>query len=77
MLVGIGLTAREVDRDDVERRARLEGGALLVVQDVVRRGDEVLKRARHLAAVVEGVEGLEIGHRGRRYQRRRTPNSLT
>ena len=62
MLVGVGLPARQVDVDDVEGRAGEQGGALLDVDDVVGRSDEVLERPGHAEVVVEGAEGLEVGH---------------
>ena len=53
----------EVDRDDVVRRARLQLGALVGVDDVVRRRGERLQRAGDGGVVVQGSERLDARHR--------------
>ena len=64
--VGVRVVAlREVDLDDVVGRARDERGALVGVDHVVGRRDDRLQPADAVAVVVEGSEGLDVGH-GRR-----------
>ena len=58
--VAVGL--RQVDLDDVVRRAGEQVGALGGVDDVVRRRDDVLQAADAVEVVVEGAEGLDFGH---------------
>ena len=53
----------QVDPDDVVGRAGGELGALLRVDDVIRRRGEVLQGARHARVVVQGAERLDAGHR--------------
>ena len=60
--VGVALGAREVDLDDVVRRAGDELGALRLVDDVVRRRGDGLEAADGREVVVEGAEGLDVGH---------------
>ena len=60
--VAVGL--REVDLDDVVRRLGRQRGALLRVDDVVGRRDDGLQAADVVEGVVEGVEGLDVGHEG-------------
>ena len=51
--------------DDVVRAAREELRALLVVDGVVRRSDEIGQRAGR-AGVADGAKRLDVGHRGER-----------
>ena len=60
--VAVGL--REVDLDDVVGRAGRQRGALLRVDDVVRRRHDGLQAADAVEGVMEGVEGLDVGHEG-------------
>jgi hypothetical protein len=66
---GVGVAAllpglRQVDADDVVRRALGQRGALLGVDDVVRRGDDSLQRADLRGVVVQGAQRLHVGHGG-------------
>ena len=56
---------RQVDFDDVERRAGEQLGPAGGVDDVVGRGDDVGERRDLGEVVVEGVERLDLGHRRR------------
>ena len=60
--VRVAVGARQVDLDDVVRRARDQLGALRVVDDVVRRSRQGLEAAGGVEVVVEGAEGLDVGH---------------
>ena len=53
------------DVDDVVRAARVQRRALLVVDGVVRRCDEIRQRAGR-AGVADGAKRLDVGHRGER-----------
>ncbi len=57
------IRAREVDGDDVERRALEQRGALAVVDHVVGRSDDVGDLADDLRFVVESLQRLDVGHR--------------
>jgi len=56
------------DVDDVVGAARVERRALVVVDRVVRGSDEVGRRPSR-AGVADGAKRLDVGHRGRAYQR--------
>ena len=58
--VAVGL--REVDLDDVVGRAGRQRGALPGVDHVVRRRHDGRQAADVVERVVEGVEGLDVGH---------------
>ena len=51
--------------EDVVRAARVQTRSLVVVDRVVRRGDEVRQRSGR-AGVADGAERLDVGHRGER-----------
>ena len=63
-LVLVRLALGQVDRDDVEGGARDQGGALAGVDHVVGRGDDVGEGADDGGVVVEGAQGLDVGHGG-------------
>ena len=64
--VGVGILAlaglRKVDLDHVEGRAAQQLGPLRGVDDVVGRRGDVLQRADPGEVVVQGGEGLDVGH---------------
>ncbi len=60
--VAVGL--REVDLDRVVGRLGRQRGALLRVDDVVRRRHDGLQAADAIERVMECVEGLDVGHEG-------------
>ncbi len=55
----------QVDAHDVVRRARLQRGALGVVDDVVGRGDDVLQAAGAVEVVAQRADRLDLCHRRR------------
>ena len=75
--VRVAVGAREVDLDDVVRRARDQLGALRVVDDVVGRRRQGLQVAGGVEVVVEGAEGLDVGHRGGEASARGAPYRRT
>ena len=54
---------RQVELDRVEGRPGDERRALLRIDHVVRRGDDVLERADRAQVVVQGVDRADFGHR--------------
>ncbi len=62
--VRIGLAPRQIDGGDVERRARDQRGALIVVDHVVGRRHDVGQRPDHGLVVVERAKWLHVGHGG-------------
>src|SRR5262249_20512886 len=66
VLIGIaaGRVSREVELDDVVRRAAGEFGALLVVDHVVGRGDDVCERSDPVEVVADGLKWKYLCHGG-------------
>jgi hypothetical protein len=61
--VTVRLALRQVDRDDVPRRASEQLGALRLIDHVVRRRDDVRERPGDSRFVVQRAQRLDIGHR--------------
>jgi hypothetical protein len=64
--VRVPVRLRQVDLDDIVRRARDQRGALAGVDDVVGRRHDRLEAADAGRVVVECPEGLDVGHVPRR-----------
>jgi hypothetical protein len=75
VLVGVAVGAREVDLHGVVGGAGDERGALLVVDDVVRRRRDGLEAADGVEVVVDRAEGLDVGHAAAQASTARAPTS--